>query len=189
MVVTGYSAKGVELMPSCQGFGPQQLAEVKTTYSIAWKAVEACVKSAEGTGRLGVDAKFDATFSSVTGNIPARVDVTGNGERARQILIETIKAMNARVASVTFRVGMWVHDAGLANANQRCYPITTRMGALPLTIGPSFFNEPLLTLYTHSKAQTLLRELSHHAVGTIDNPLYEQVGGGWAGAMACGTEP
>jgi hypothetical protein len=189
-------------MPSFTGFSDTQLTQVKSAYQTTRKTLQQIV-----THELPGDSpstKFRAQFKNWIGDIPARQDVHGEVKSAAAVLINTIKSMNAKVASLTFKVHYdatmganaemlsWRFDQGniqdLEDDVSFCKKDDTtgllvkdQRGGSPMTIGPAFFTLPARSLDQQSQAQSFMHELSHHAAGTIDdgdaaNPCYGQQG-------------
>jgi hypothetical protein len=179
-------------MPSFTGFSADQLTQVKSAYQTTRKTLEQIVTHDLAGG--SPSAKFRTQFKNWIGDIPARQDVHGEVNTAEDVLISTIKAMSAKVASLTFKVQ---YDGTMgANAKMLSFRFDQgnvqdltdewsfshdQRGGNPMTIGPAFFTLPAKSMGQQSQAQSFMHELSHHAAGTIDdgdaaNPCYGQQG-------------
>jgi len=176
-------------MPSFTGFSTLHLSQVKLAYQTTRSTLEKIMTN--DLAGASPSAKFRSEFKKFIGDVSSKQDVGGEMKKAEMLLIDTIKAMNAKVASLTFKVQF---DANLtANAEMLSWRFsqgniqdledmesfsTSQRGGSPMTIGPKFFILPPKSLTQQSQAQSFMHELSHHAAGTIDdgNPCYGQQG-------------
>jgi hypothetical protein len=175
-------------MPTFTGFTGTNATDVNKAYKAARQGLEALVKDIAENGTK-VGSKFDTQFKKYMGD-PGKT-VAGNKETrdAIDVLVDTCKAMNAKIASVTFKV---VYNSALSsnaemlsfssmfnNASLNSGAIqdlvdnyaygTAKSGAMPMTIGPGFFTNPAYALDAQCHVESFLHELSHHAAGTIDD--------------------
>jgi len=176
-------------MPSFSGFSDAHLTCVKLAYQTTRSTLEKMVT--KDLAGASPSAKFRTEFTKFIGDLSSKQDVRREMKKAEDLLIDTIKAMNAKVASLTFKVQF---DANLdANAQMLSWKFTqgniqdladmwsfsnSQRGGSPMTIGPAFFTLPYKSLTQQSQVQSFMHELSHHAAGTIDDgsPCYGQQG-------------
>ena len=165
--------------------GPQQL-EVTRIYRECRRVLESTVAAA------GSD-KWRQVFGMIMGG------GSGKGLKdAESALEESIKVMHLRIGGQSFDVtyeptftntnadmlsgkhtasgGGALHTTFIDDLRQK----GSAPDRLPMRLGPNFFAMPDRHLFEQSKIETFLHELSHHAVGTID----DSAGGecyGWTG--------
>jgi len=175
-------------MPKFNGFSAQQLTVVEKIYRESRFVLERAVAAA------GSDS-WRKVFGLIMGS--------ANGaalKDAERVLEESIKVMHMRIGGQSFDVSYEASFGANTNADMLSGRFTQSGGAaadhtsfidglrqddptlarLPMRLGPNFFTMPDRDLFGQSKVETFLHELSHHAVGTIDDKL----GGecyGWTG--------
>lgn len=175
-------------MPTFIGFTGTNANDVKKAHKAARQGLEALIADIYANGTKA-GSKFDIQFKKYMGN-PGNSVAGGKETRdAIEVLVDTCKAMNAKVASVTFKV---VYDGTLAanaemlsfsamfnNAGMKSAEIQdledsvsfggTQRGGSQMTIGPNFFTNPAYAIDAQCHVESFLHELSHHAAGTIDD--------------------
>jgi hypothetical protein len=169
-------------MPSFIGFSGTDSRNVAKAYKAARQGLESLVADIyKGTG---AGTKFHIQFKKYMGNAPSGAGGTKEFNSAITTLVETCKAMNAKIASFTFKV---VYDANLgSNAEMLSFAIASKTaseiqdlvdgyayaqghGAMPMTVGPGMFANPAWAIDAQCHVESFLHELSHHAAGTIDD--------------------
>lgn len=175
-------------MPTFVGFTGRNAIDIGKAYRAARQGLEALVADIARNGtRPGT--RFDIQFQRFMGNAGNTAAGARETRQAIDVLVDTVRAMNAKVASITFKV---VYDPSIAenaqmlsfsavenNAALNSAEIQARVdkfaygpkqyGAMPMLIGPQFFTLPPFAIDAQCHVQVFLHELSHHSAGTIDD--------------------
>jgi hypothetical protein len=140
----------------------------------------------DGTGTK--NKKFNSMFTKYMGD---KKDKKSGKELQSSInhLVDTVKAMNSKIASFTFTVR---YNAGISG-NAECASFRsvwngqkltvseiqtmeddvsfgkTQRGGSVMTIGPGTFTNSMYALDSQCVIETFLHELAHHAAGAIDD--------------------
>lgn len=162
-------------MAKFQGFSPLQLVVVMATYRECRRALESAVALA-GT------EKWRQVFTRVMGSADSE-----KLKKAEATLEQTIKTMHLRIGGQSFDV---TYESTFTNTNadmlsgqhyksgggalhtsfiDELRQDGSAPARLPMRLGPNFFTMPERDMFEQSRVETFLHELSHHAVGTVDD--------------------
>jgi len=175
-------------MPTFTGFTGTNASDVNKAYKAARQGLEALVKDIAENGTK-VGSKFDTQFKKYMGDPGSTAAGAKETKASLEVLVDTCKAMNAKVASVTFKVAYngalssnaemlsfsaMFNNAGLSSAQIQDLEDSVSFGASQrggsqMTIGPGFFANPAFAIDAQCHVESFLHELSHHAAGTIDD--------------------
>lgn len=175
-------------MPTFIGCTGTNATDIDKAYRAARQGLEALVADIARNGtRRG--SRFEVQLRRHMGNAGNTPSGHKQMREAIDVLVDTVRAMNAKVASITFKV---VYDPSIAenaqmlsfsavdnNAALNSAEIQARVdkfaygprqyGAMPMLIGPQFFTLPPFAIDAQCHVQVFLHELSHHSAGTIDD--------------------
>lgn len=165
-------------MSKFNNFSSTDLPKITTAYDAARKGLEALVVDmAKGTGK---GTKFDTNFVKYFGTVE---------KEGLNYLTEAVKAMQAKIASLTFKV---YYDANYTSGNAMMSSYITRdvgtgqnfatvgdiqtlettqinTGGSRMTIGPSCMSQVMWKQDDQCIIESFIHELSHHAAGTVDD--------------------
>jgi hypothetical protein len=172
------SNPGGPALSKFNNFSASDLSKIKPAYDAARKGLESLIIDiGNGTGR---GTKFDTNFVKYFGPV----------EKSSLIyLTDCVKAMAAKIASLTFKV---YYDANYTGGNAMMASYITRnvatgqnfasvddiqnlelaqtnTGGSRMTIGPSCLTQTMWQQDGQCIIESFLHELSHHAAGTVDD--------------------
>lgn len=175
-------------MAKLLGFSVDQEVAVKACMRSGSAALEKFIGAATGSDSKG----FRRVFQMVMGSGSAADD-----KQAEAIMLKSAQSMLAVLRTQRYKIRYAVlapnENANMVHAKYTQAESSSKsvlqfteeasnFEALPMQLGPLFFNMPRISLSEQSQVETFLHELSHFGAGTVD----QDAGGkcyGWDGCV------